>query len=218
LPVGAFRALAAAFIVGVFYLSTPGVSAQEEPVSSEAAEAGTPDTPEPADAAAATVAERNAVAEREFSLGEGGPANQGNPASVWNILRILLTLAVVAVAIYGMVFFIKRAVRGNTSKDPFLKILASTQLGVNRHAYVLSVGTQAWLVGSAENGVNLIAEIGDKDILNAMFLDESQKSSQISSGRFMDFKALLGKLGMKVDTGAPGPDNIRQRSERLKGL
>jgi flagellar protein FliO/FliZ len=212
LPVGAFRAFTAALIVCVFYLSIPGVSAQEGSVSADTESVEAPDAP------ATVAADAIAAAEREYSLGEGGPANPGNPTSVWNILKVLLTLAVVAVAIYGLVFFIKRAVRGNTAKDPFLKILASTQLGVNRHAYVLSVGTQAWLVGSAENGVNLIAEIGDKDILNAMFLNKSEKSSRIPPGRFLDFKALLGRLGMKVDTDAPGPDNIRKRSERLKGL
>jgi flagellar protein FliO/FliZ len=211
LPVGAFRAFAAALVVCVFFLSTPGVSAQEGPVSTEADSVSE-------EASATAVTSAIAAAEREMPLGEGGPANPGNPASVWNILRILLTLAVVAVAIYGMIYFIKRAVRGNTAKDPFLKILASTQLGVNRQAYVLSVGTQAWLVGSAENGVNLIAEIGDKDILNAMLLDESEKGSRLPPGRFLDFKALLGRLGMKVETDAPGPDNIRKRSERLKGL
>jgi flagellar protein FliO/FliZ len=222
LPAGALRAFTAALIASVFYLSTPGVPAQEEPASpvEETSEpvpetqAEAPDTTQAVTAAAEAIA----AVEREFSLGEGGPANAGNPTSIWNILKVLLTLAVVAVAIYGMVFFIKRAVRGNTAKDPFLKILASTQLGVNRHAYVLSVGTQAWLVGSAETGVNLIAEIGDKDILNAMLLDESEKSARTPPGRFLDFKALLGKLGMKVETDAPGPDNIRKRSERLKGL
>ena len=204
MPVGVFRIFTAILIVCAFYLSVPGVFAQEGPESVEASET------QAADAITA--------AERAIQLGEGPVPEPGNPASVWNIFRVLLTLAVVAAAIYGMVFFIKRAAKGKTASDPFLKVLANAQIGVNRSAYVLSVGTQAWLVGAAENGVSLIAEIGDKDALNAMLLAESEKSAQVLPGRFLDFKTLLGRLGMKAETNAPGPDNIRKRSERLKGL
>ena len=157
-------------------------------------------------------------AEREIVLGESPVIPQADPVSVWSILRVLLTLAVVAAAIYGLVYLIKRAGKGNTAKDPYLKVLASTSIGINRGVHVVSVGTQAWLVGAAENGVHLIAEIGDKDILNAMLLDESQKTAGNPQGNFLDFKSLLGRLGVKTDAAAPGPENIRKRSERLKGL
>ncbi|MCL2128316.1 MAG: flagellar biosynthetic protein FliO, partial [Treponema sp.] len=135
--------------------------------------------------------------------------------------RVILTLVVVAAAIYGIVFFIKRASRGGAVRDPFLKILASAPLGANRGVYVISVGARAWLVGSAESGVNPICEIDDKDILNAMLLEDSRRSASADSapaGRFPDFKSFLRRLGMQVESGAPGPENIRRRRERLKGL
>ena len=131
---------------------------------------------------------------------------------------MILTLALVAVAIYGIVFFIKRATRGSTSQDPFIKILGSTPLGTNRGAYIISVGSRAWLVGAAENGVNLIAEIEEKDILDAMLLEDSRKSAESPAGRLPDFKAMLRRLGIPVESEAPSPENIRQRSKRLKGL
>ena len=210
MPAGAFRALAAAVFACAFCLPAPGLFAQVEPGLSES-ESLLTDT-------GMSAAEAIAAAERQIILGEDTVPAVVNPVSVWSILRVLLTLALVAAAIYGIIFLMKRGMRVNVSKDPFLKILASTQLGVNRSAYVISVGTQAWLVGAAENGVNLIAEIGDKEILDAMLLQESVKTSENAPGRFLDFKALMGKLGMNVGSGAPGPDNIRRRSERLKGL
>jgi flagellar protein FliO/FliZ len=138
---------------------------------------------------------------------------------------VILTLAVVAAAIYGLVFFIKRASRGGRNQDPFLKVLAGTSLGTNRSAHVISVGSRAWLVGAAENGINLISEIDDKDVINAMLLEDSRKSAAESAGaetpllgRFLDFKALLRRLGMPVEAGTPGPESIRKRREKLKGL
>ena len=199
---GLFRIFLTGFFVLILCQLTPPVFAQDE--------TGVPSQEAPVTDARA--------AEREIIMGESPVIEPVNPTSVWNIFRIILTLAVVAAAIYGMVFLMKRAGKGKIEKDPYLKILARTQLGVNRSAYVLSVGTQAWLVGAAENGVNLIAEIGDKEILDGMLLDESQNISRSSFGNKLDFKALLGRLGVKVDAAAPGPENIRERSERLKGL
>jgi flagellar protein FliO/FliZ len=105
------------------------------------------------------------------------------------------------------------------AQDPFLRVLASTPLGANRSAHVISVGSQAWLVGSAESGVTLISEIQDKDILNVLLLEDSRRSAEQPAGRLPDFKSLLHRLGMPTGSGEPpGPENIRERSERLKGL
>jgi flagellar protein FliO/FliZ len=178
-------------------------------------------------AAEVPVEDRIAAAERALPLGDDteGAALPASPASALSILRVLLTLAVVAAAIYGLVFLVKRFARGSISRDPFLKILANAPLGTNRSVHIISVGSRAWLVGAAENGVNLISEIGDKDILDTMLLEESRKNAgddggpDGSGGRFPDFKSLLRKLGMQMDSGAPvSPESIRKRGERLKGL
>jgi len=143
--------------------------------------------------------------------------------SVLSIFRVLLTLAVVAAAIYGLVYFLKfrRASREKEGQDPFLKILASVPLGASRGVHVISVGPQAWLVGSAETGVNLISEISDKDTINAMLMEDSKRISMPAIGggsALLDFKAILGKLGISAKNENSGPDQIRKRRERLKGL
>jgi len=176
------------------------------------------------DESAPTTEDRISAAERALSLGDDttGTAVAPSPASALSILRVLLTLAVVAAAIYGLVFLVKKLSRGGMTQDPFLKILASAPLGANRSAHIISVGSQAWLVGSAETGVNLISEIGDKELLDALLLEDSRRSAEAgasSGGRFPDFKAFLRKLGVPADTSTPpGPESIRKRGERLKGL
>ena len=160
------------------------------------------------------------AAEQSMILGEGIIGATPVPAvSFWSIFRILLTLALVAMAIYGLVFILKRLSRGSIVRDPFLKVLASAPLGANRGMYVISVGSRAWLVGMAENAVNLISEIDDKDILNAMLLEDSRKIAKTPIvGRIPDFRSLLRKLGMPTEAGMPGPDSIRKHRERLKGM
>jgi flagellar protein FliO/FliZ len=162
------------------------------------------------------------AAERSLTFDEPA-AGTGNLAaapvsSLSLILRMLLVLALVAAAVYGVVLFIRKASRRKEPKDPFLKVLAGAHLGFNRYVHVVSVGSKAWLVGTAEGGVNLIAEIDDKDILNAMFLDDSQKSAEEGAGHFPDFKTLIRRLGIPSDNSMPGVDSVRRRRERLKGL
>jgi flagellar protein FliO/FliZ len=97
-------------------------------------------------------------------------------------------------------------------------VLASAHPGSNRYAHIVAAGSKAWLVGAAEGGVNLISEIEDKDMLNALFLEDSRKSAEVPAGRFLEFKTMLRRLGMPVDSGTPGADSIRKRRERLKRL
>jgi flagellar protein FliO/FliZ len=174
-------------------------------------------------AAAPLVPETDPIiaAEQALSLDNGasGLVQPVPAASAWGIFRVVLTLAVIAVAIYGLVFFIKRFSRGSTAQDPFLKVLAYTPLGNNRGAYILSVGSKAWLVGAAESGVRLISEIEEKEVLDAMLLEDSRRIAEAPAQPFPDFKSLLHRLGVSPDSAATaGPESIRKRSERLKGL
>ena len=156
----------------------------------------------------------------ERALTQEGGTNSGQsaanpPSSIWVIFRTLLVLILAAAAIYGVVFLIKKASRRTEAQDPFLKVLASAPLGSGRYAHVVGLGSKAWLIGAAENGVNLISEIDEKEILDALFLDDSKRSA---GGRVIDFKTVLSRFGMQVKSGLPGTENISKRRDRLKGL
>ena len=206
---GVFRALPIVLLTGCL-LVLPGIGllAQEAPE---------PD----ADAPAAVTVDAHTLAEQAIVFGDDA-AGMGLPPPVtspFGIFRVVLTLALVAAAIYGVVFLLKKASRGGrVSQDPFLKVLAAVPIGTNRSVHVVTLGSQAWLVGSAEHGVNLISEITDKETLDAMILEDSRRSVDSVAGRFPDFKSMLRRFGMPTDSGAPSPENIRKRSERLKGI
>jgi len=137
--------------------------------------------------------------------------------TLWTVIRMILVLALVAAAIYGIVFLLKKASKAAPESDPFLKVIASSHLGANRYAQIVSVGSKAWLIGSSDGGVNLISEIEDKEIIDAMLLEESRKSEQ-APGRFPDFLSILRRLGVRAQTQAPTADDIRKRRERLKEM
>jgi flagellar protein FliO/FliZ len=151
---------------------------------------------------------------------EPAAGDLGNPSSISSILRMVLVLALAALAIYGVLFFVKRAGRPRGSGDPHLRVLARAGLGGSSSAAVLAVGTRAWLVGFSEGGgVSLITELEEREALDAMFLDESLRKEEAGKNRFVDFRTLLRRARKEVP---PAPEagitGIRQRRDRLRGL
>jgi flagellar protein FliO/FliZ len=200
--------LAVVFIASGLFLSAPApLLAQDTSVNI-------------ADSTDAAVPRDPRAAEQTMILGEAVPpgAPAQGPASFFVVLRMILVLILAAAAIYGVVWFVKRASRRSDPKDPNLHVLSSVHLGLNRYVHIVSVGSQAWLLGAADGGVTLITEIQDKDIINAMLLEDSKKSVVSGAGGFIDFKSMLRRFGVGQDGNVPGPDNIKKRRERLKGL
>ncbi|WP_461245853.1 flagellar biosynthetic protein FliO [Treponema sp. R6D11] len=158
------------------------------------------------------------IAEQNMTFGDApAQTRRDSGASIWVVFRMILVLALAAAAIYGIVLFIKRSSKQTAANDPFLKVLASSHLGFNRYVHIASVGSKAWLLGASEGGVNLISEIEDKEIIDAMLLEDSKKSVE-TQNRFPDFLSILRRLGTPAQNRPSGIDEIRKRRERLKEM
>jgi flagellar protein FliO/FliZ len=197
--------LSAGLFVQIPAISAQEVLSQDESELSEQAQARDP-----------------RAGERDLSFNETDGENASSTGtiagpSIWSMIRMVLVLALAAAAIYGVVFFIKRASKKTDANDPFLKVLASTHLGSNRYAHIVSAGGKAWLLGASDGGVSLIGEIEDKDVINSMLLEDSRKSAQAPGG-FPDFMTMLRRLGTRAETRTGSAEDIRKRRERLKGL
>ncbi|GHV88350.1 hypothetical protein AGMMS50267_07100 [Spirochaetia bacterium] len=216
------RLTAVLYTAAIFFINIAFLSAQDAPdlgsvtgtsggsVSTEA------DVPDTAESGASASAESFFV----FSDAPSGEAiAPSGGASVFVVLRMVLVLALTAAAVYGVVFFLRRAGRPRDQHNPHLKILTSAHLGSNRYVYVVSVGTKAWLIGAGEGGVTPISEISDQEAVDAMLLDDSRRSAEAAPSRFSDFRALLGRIGGgSPGTGPVSALGLRSRRERLKGL
>jgi flagellar protein FliO/FliZ len=145
----------------------------------------------------------------------------GGTSSILVVLRMVLVLALAALAIYGVVFFFKRMSRSPELRDPNLKVLARVPLGGGGgFAAVVSVGSKAWLVGGGDGGgVSLIAEIDEAEALETMLLDEARKTADPGNARFPDFRSLLRRLGGGRDNRPENhAESLRKQRDRLKGL
>ena len=210
------KSVLAALFLGVWFLvQIPIISAQDDAVNGTAEQ-------ETQIASEAEIQDPRA-GEYDISIGDGTGASPqaSGSTSIWAVIRMILVLILAAAAVYGVVYFIKRSSKKTTESNPFLKILATAHLGTNRYAHIVAVGSKAWLLGSSDGGVNLIGEVDDKDVINAMLLEDSRKIAEGSSNRFPDFLALLRRQGAgsaNTPEGSSNADDIRKRRERIKGL
>ncbi|MDR1429753.1 MAG: flagellar biosynthetic protein FliO [Spirochaetaceae bacterium] len=144
-------------------------------------------------------------------------SDAGGPSTLFPVLRMVLVLALAAAAVYGLVYFLKRLSRPQRVEDAFLKVLSSVHLGSNRYVHVVLVGSRAYLIGAGDSGVNLVAEIEDRETIDAMILEESKRSAE--SGKPLDFKKLLRRFSAQGPSPEiPGADSIKKRRERFRRL
>jgi flagellar protein FliO/FliZ len=173
-----------------------------------------------AEASAETAGEIEAArseAERLLVINDDVPGSVTNPSSALAIFRMILVLALVAVVIYLVVFFLRRLTKPQAEQNPHLKILASTYLGSGRSVHVVSVGTKACLIGSGEGGISHIADINEQEAVDAMLMDSSKKSAETDLNPIQGFKAMLKKFSGGVSSQEQDRlEKMRQRRERFK--
>jgi len=155
------------------------------------------------------------------------------------VIRMVLVLALAALAIYGVVFFVKRLAKPQEKRDPHLKLLARTPLSSDTFAAVVSVGSKAWLVGGGSGALNLISEIDDAETLETLLLDDARRNAEAELKGLIDFNSLLQRLrgkpraasspsqaasvrkaaegGLFAD-GSSLSEGLHKQRERLRGL
>jgi flagellar protein FliO/FliZ len=160
-----------------------------------------------------------------------GSKPSSSPSSIWILIRIIVVLALVCAGIYGVVYLLKKSTKIDVGNDPFLKSVASLSVGPNRSVQILTAGEKAFMVGITENSINLISEITDKELIDAMSL-ESAKKAPVPGGNFAALLArilprkpagdALGATERAAESGGSESafataDFLRKQRERLSG-
>ncbi len=136
-------------------------------------------------------AESQIVLAQDSTEGEGTSAVQGSSYGVWFFIRTVLVLAVVLALVWAFFVFLKRASGTTGGSDPYLKKVASLSLAPGKFVYVITLNSRGYLVGVADNSVSLIAELDDKELVDAMNLNAPQESE---GGGPLDFASILDKF------------------------
>lgn len=102
------------------------------------------------------------------------------------LLQLIISLAAVCALIYGVLYFIRRSKQFSAADDPFLKNVANLPLAPNKTLYIVTLIDKAYLIGASDASLSLIAEITDKELIDAMNLHAAQ-----TAGPKQSFSSLL---------------------------
>lgn len=98
---------------------------------------------------------------------------------------MIFALLIVVGIIYLVFFFIKRGFGKRIVENEQIKILGSKVITGSKAVHLIEVGGLIYLIGSANEAINLIAEITDKDARDAIRLETAQLK-EARPKRFVD--------------------------------
>ncbi|MCX7038850.1 MAG: flagellar biosynthetic protein FliO [Spirochaetes bacterium] len=186
---------------------------------------GTGQTGQAADAAGKTVNESELLIPDD-AAGAGGTAAGGAagggatiaPAvSTWDFVRMLLILAAVVVAIYLLVALLRRGSGKRVRENDLIRVLGSHTLAGTRALHLVEVGTALYLIGSSDGGVELIAEVTDKESVDGLRL----RAAEEAPGARRTFAAVLAEIfrpARRPTTMGESVGFLRRQRDRLKKL
>jgi len=128
------------------------------------------------------------------------PQPSGPLVSTWDFVRMLLILAAVVGVIYLLFYLLKRGFRRQLPQNDLIRVLGSRSLAGNRALHLVAMGRSVYLVGAAESGISLIAEIKDQETLDQIRLDTSQVLPPQGFAQFFQTLWKGGKRNLSGDS------------------
>ncbi|MBN2051529.1 MAG: flagellar biosynthetic protein FliO [Spirochaetales bacterium] len=137
----------------------------------------------------------------------------------WDIIRMILILACVVAAIYGVFYIVKKAGGPRFQNNELIKIHAGQALSNNASVHLVEVGRQLFLIGSGEHGARLIATLEDKETVDEIHLRVAAGGSAAKKS----FQEVLSGLfhrpaGQNMEDYQRPEDFLGKQRERLKKL
>ena len=144
---------------------------------------------------------------------------QRSTSTGWLFFRMILVLLVVVGCIYAVFYFVKKSTNPTNENDPFLKKVASITLSPGKSVQVITLQNHCYILGVSDSNVQLISELDDKDLIDAMNLEADKEPS----GSVKDFATMLASaMGIKKKTFeesvSDSVENMQSQSNRLKNI
>lgn len=108
------------------------------------------------------------------------------PSTAGLIIRMIVVLALVVAALYGLMIFFKKKNSNTKSDDDFLRRVSSLNLSPGKSVEIVTLVDRGFILGVTESNINLIAEIEDKEMISALNLNFDKKQNTKKPMNFAD--------------------------------
>lgn len=153
--------------------------------------------------------------EASLMVGDVAAPGSAEKSTVSILFQLVLSLAVVCVLVYGVLCVIRRSKQFTAADDPFLKNVASLAIAPNKTVCIVTLIDKAYMIGVSDASLSLIAEISDKELIDAMNLHAAQAAGPKQS--FSSFLHTFFPASKPKHTGGnPFDSFLAQQRSRLK--
>lgn len=113
-------------------------------------------------------------------------AETSNPSGIGVFIRMIVVLIIVVALIYAIFWFIKRKTSVEKSDDKFLRKVSRIDISPGKSVVVVTLIDKAYLLGVSDSGINLISEIDDKELIQAMNLQADKEQNTKKAVNFAE--------------------------------
>ena len=104
--------------------------------------------------------------------------------------RMIVVLIIIIGLIYGFVWLLRKTSSPKAKDDLYLKEVANLSLAPGKSVRIISLKDKAYMIGVTDSNINLITEVQDKDLIDAMNLNADENPSD----KPKDFASLLASF------------------------
>lgn len=120
---------------------------------------------------------------------------------------ILVLIAIIGL-IYGFVWLLRKTSTPKVKDDLYLREVANLTLSPGKSVKVVSLKDKAYIIGVTDSNINLIAEVEDKELIDAMNLNAEESISE----KPKDFSTVLSMFSKSTSN---TENYLKQRRERF---
>jgi len=123
------------------------------------------------------------------------------------LIKTIVVLLLVVVAIYFLMRFFKRKNNVSKSDDDFMRRVSYLTLSPGKSVEIVTLLDHAYILGVTDSNINLLGEVEDKELIEAMNLNFDKKQNVKKPMNFSDVLDIFMPRGPRANT------NIYQSAE-----
>ena len=127
---------------------------------------------------ASTVTEESIKIDFDSDYNEGSSTTTyKGPSTAGTFIRMIIALIIVVALIYGVLWFIKKKTNVVKTEDDYLRRAAYINIAPGKTIEVITLVDKGYLIGVTEDGITMLSEIDDKELISAMNLTADKKAN-----------------------------------------
>jgi len=154
----------------------------------------------------------------DAAAGNAGGNESLSTFSAWDFIKMILVLICVVAAIYGLFRILRKMSGQKYPQNSVMQVVSGLTLPGKKGIYIVRVGKEFYTVGTAENSINLLSHIEDKETIDEIILKQTE--APVVKQSFMDvFSRMLLRRGDTAGLKGAEPELfMKEQRNRLKRL